>query len=115
MRATTGHNAPVVAQMAGFSRQHGVDLRALELDVLSQDPVEAGIARAIADAGRLDVIVHNAGHMARGPAEAFTPEQYARLYDINVPGVRRAGAHRQLMRERVELYMPLCRHSTQVC
>jgi NAD(P)-dependent dehydrogenase (short-subunit alcohol dehydrogenase family) len=89
MRATAGRNAPVVAQMAEFSRQHGVDLRAVELDVLSQDSVDAGIAKVIADTGRIDVIVHNAGHMAFGPAEAFTPEQYAQLYDINVLGTQR--------------------------
>jgi NAD(P)-dependent dehydrogenase (short-subunit alcohol dehydrogenase family) len=89
MRATAGRNAPVVAQMAEFSRQHGADLRAVELDVLSQDSVDAGIAKVIADTGRIDVIVHNAGHMAFGPAEAFTPEQYAQLYDINVLGTQR--------------------------
>jgi NAD(P)-dependent dehydrogenase (short-subunit alcohol dehydrogenase family) len=37
----------------------------------------------------LDVIVHNAGHMVLGPAEAFTPEQYAALYDTNVIGTQR--------------------------
>ncbi|WP_233828594.1 SDR family NAD(P)-dependent oxidoreductase [Paraburkholderia sp. ZP32-5] len=89
MRATTTRNAPAVAQMAEFSRQHGVDLRAVELDVLSQESVDAGIAKVIADTGRIDVIVHNAGHMAFGPAEAFTPEQYAQLYDSNVLGTQR--------------------------
>ena len=39
--------------------------------------------------GRLDVVVHNAGHMAYGPAEAFTPEQFQELYDINVLGTQR--------------------------
>jgi NAD(P)-dependent dehydrogenase (short-subunit alcohol dehydrogenase family) len=34
--------------------------------------------------GGLDVLMHNAGHMVFGPAEAFTPEQLAELYDINV-------------------------------
>jgi len=37
--------------------------------------VEAGISGIIAENGRLDVIVHNAGHMVFGPAEAFTPDQ----------------------------------------
>ncbi|HEY2021773.1 SDR family NAD(P)-dependent oxidoreductase [Paraburkholderia sp.] len=89
MRATAGRNAPVVAQMAEFARQHRADLRAVELDVLSQDSVVAGIAQVIAETGRIDVIVHNAGHMAFGPAEAFTPEQYAQLYDVNVLGTQR--------------------------
>ena len=33
--------------------------------------------------------MHNAGHMAFGPAEAFTPEQLAELYDINVLSTQR--------------------------
>jgi len=89
MRATTGRNAPTVAQMAAFSQQHGVDLRTVELDVLSQESVDAGIAQVIAEHGRIDVIVHNAGHMAFGPAEAFTPEQFAQIYDVNVLGTQR--------------------------
>src|SRR6201999_244513 len=43
----------------------------------------------IAAHGRIDVIVHNAGHMVFGPAEAFTPEQFAQLYDINVLSTQR--------------------------
>lgn len=43
----------------------------------------------IADNGRLDVVVQNAGHMPFGPAEAFTPEQFAALYDINVLSTQR--------------------------
>ena len=35
------------------------------------------------------MVVHNAGHMVFGPAEAFTPEQLAELYDINVLSTQR--------------------------
>jgi NAD(P)-dependent dehydrogenase (short-subunit alcohol dehydrogenase family) len=35
-------------------------------------------------------VIHNAGHMSFGPAEAFTPEQFAQLYDINVLSTQRA-------------------------
>jgi NAD(P)-dependent dehydrogenase (short-subunit alcohol dehydrogenase family) len=35
------------------------------------------------------VIVHNVGHMVFGPAEAFTPEQFAELYDVNVLSTQR--------------------------
>jgi len=34
-------------------------------------------------------VIHNAGHMVFGPAEAFTPEQLAELYDINVLSTQR--------------------------
>jgi NAD(P)-dependent dehydrogenase (short-subunit alcohol dehydrogenase family) len=89
MRETQGRNAPQVAQIAAYAQEHGVDLRTVELDVASDASVAAGIASIIADNGRLDVIVHNAGHMSFGPAEAFTPEQFAQLYDINVLSTQR--------------------------
>lgn len=89
MRETLGRNARQVAEVERYAREHAVDLRAVELDVASDASVEAGIAKIIADCGRLDVVIHNAGHMSFGPAEAFTPEQYAQLYDINVLGTQR--------------------------
>ena len=89
MRETTGRNAPQVAEVARYAAEHNVDLRTVELDVASDASVEAGIARIVADNGRLDVIVHNAGHMSFGPAEAFTPEQFAQLFDINVLSTQR--------------------------
>lgn len=89
MRDTTGRNAPQVKAAADYAREHGVDLRTVELDVLSQDSADAAIARIIAVHGRIDVVAHNAGHMVFGPAEAFTPEQYAELFDVNVLGTQR--------------------------
>ena len=89
MRATESRNAPAVADAAAFAKEHGVDLRSVELDVASDASVEAAIARIIADEARLDVVMHNAGHMSFGPAEAFTPEQFAELYDINVLSTQR--------------------------
>ncbi|MCG3802164.1 SDR family oxidoreductase [Pseudomonas aeruginosa] len=89
MRETLGRNAPRVADIAAYATAHGVDLRTVELDVQSDESVKAGVGKVISDNGRLDVIVHNAGHMVFGPAEAFTPEQYAQLYDINVLSTQR--------------------------
>jgi NAD(P)-dependent dehydrogenase (short-subunit alcohol dehydrogenase family) len=89
MRETTGRNAAVVADVEKFARDNQVDLRALELDVGSQASADAAIAKIIAEQGRLDVAMHNAGHMVFGPAEAFTPEQLAELYDVNVLSTQR--------------------------
>lgn len=89
MRNTNGRNAPQVRSAIDYSREHGVDLRAIEMDVTSQSSVDAAIAQIIADHGRIDVVIHNAGHMVSGPAEAFTPEQLAELYDVNVLSTQR--------------------------
>lgn len=89
MRETQGRNAPRVTEVATWAKEQNVDLRSVELDVQSDASAEAGVAKIIADNGRLDVIVHNAGHMVFGPAEAFTPEQYIQQYDVNVLGAQR--------------------------
>ena len=89
MRDTTGRNAGTVGDIAAFSKTHNVDLRTVELDVQSQDSADAAITQIIAEAGHLDVIVHNAGHMMFGPVEAFSAEQLAQQYDVNVLGTQR--------------------------
>jgi NAD(P)-dependent dehydrogenase (short-subunit alcohol dehydrogenase family) len=89
MRNTISRNAAVVEQMAAFAKSNGVDLRSIEMDVQSQDSIDAAVATIIAEHGHIDVLVHNAGHMVFGPAEAFTPEQYAQLYDVNVLSTQR--------------------------
>ncbi|WP_231566744.1 SDR family NAD(P)-dependent oxidoreductase [Erwinia sp. 9145] len=72
-----------------WATDHAVDLRTVELDVQSETSIAAAITNIVNENGCLDVVVHNAGHMAFGPAEAFTPEQFAQLYDINVLGAQR--------------------------
>lgn len=89
MRETGGRNAPQVADVERYAKDNRVDLRAIELDVSSQESVDTGIGQIITAQGRLDVVVHNAGHMVFGPAEGFTPEQLAELYDVNVLSTQR--------------------------
>ena len=89
MRETMGRNAKQVEAAKKFAADKNVDLRTLELDVSSEQSVDRAIQQILAEAGRLDVVIHNAGHMVYGPAEAFTPEQLAELYDINVVSTQR--------------------------
>src|SRR5437660_11219736 len=89
MRETTGRNAPQVKEVEQYAAEHKVDLRAIELDVSSQKSCDAAIHEIISKNGRLDVLIHNAGHMVFGPAEAFTSEQLAELYDVNVLSTHR--------------------------
>lgn len=89
MRDVAGRNATNAAEMTAMSARDGIDLRPVELDVQSETSTNAAIETIIAGAGRIDVLVHNAGHMMFGPAEAFTPEQFAQQYDVNVLGTQR--------------------------
>src|SRR5882757_6288514 len=89
LRETEGRNAPQVKEVEKYAADHGVDLCPIELDVSSQESCNAAIQEIVAKNARLDVVIHNAGHMVFGPAEAFTPEQLAELYDINVLSTQR--------------------------
>jgi NAD(P)-dependent dehydrogenase (short-subunit alcohol dehydrogenase family) len=89
MRETAGRNAPAVTAAKQYAAQKDVDLRSVELDIAAQDSVDAAVETIISEQGSLDVLIHNAGHMVTGPAEAFTPEQIAELYDTNVLGTQR--------------------------
>jgi NAD(P)-dependent dehydrogenase (short-subunit alcohol dehydrogenase family) len=89
MRDTAGRNAPQVEAATKFSAENNVDLRTIELDVLSDNSANTAIRKIVEDNGRLDVVIHNAGHMVFGPLEAFTPQQLAELYDINVLSTQR--------------------------
>ncbi|MFJ6681937.1 SDR family oxidoreductase [Streptomyces werraensis] len=101
MRQTTGRNAAAVADARAYAEEHGVDLRTVELDVSRQESVDAAVAAVTEEAGRVDVVVHNAGHMVLGPAESFTPEQLAEIYDTNVLSTQRVNrAVLPRMRER---------------
>lgn len=72
-----------------FPRANNVNLRPVELNVVEEDSVQSGVTHIIKEAGRLDILIHNAGHMAFGPCEAFTPDQIAMEYDINCLGTQR--------------------------
>ena len=89
MRALTSRNAKAAGAARDYAQQHKVDLRPVEMDVTVQASVDTAVAAVIETHGRLDVVVHNAGHMVLGPSEAFTPEEVDHLFDVNVLSTQR--------------------------
>jgi len=89
MREPQGRNAAKARALRDWAFEHGADVRPLELDVLSQASADAAVATIVAQQGRLDVVVHNAGHLVIGPSEAYTPEEIIRVLDTNFLGAHR--------------------------
>jgi NAD(P)-dependent dehydrogenase (short-subunit alcohol dehydrogenase family) len=101
MRDPAGRNAAHIQELLDRARGDEVDLRVIELDVQSQTSANQAVTTILEDAGQLDVVIHNAGHLYVGYVEAFTAEDIARLFDINVLGAQRVNrAALPLMRER---------------
>jgi NAD(P)-dependent dehydrogenase (short-subunit alcohol dehydrogenase family) len=93
--ARAGHK--VFASMRdpeGKNRTHaealrGQNIEVVELDVTNAQSVDRTVATVIAKAGRIDVLINNAGVLIAGVSEAFTPEQVNALFDVNVIGLHR--------------------------
>jgi NAD(P)-dependent dehydrogenase (short-subunit alcohol dehydrogenase family) len=59
----------------------------VRLDVASEDSWADAIATTVSRFGKLDVLVNNAGVVARGTLEDTTIDDYDRIMDINAKGV----------------------------
>ncbi|MFI5953717.1 SDR family oxidoreductase [Cryptosporangium sp. NPDC051539] len=83
LRGVGGRNEKAAAELTALG------LRVVELDVLDQASADAAVAAVLQDAGRLDVVINNAGRMFAGPVEAFTAEEVSTILDVNVLGAVR--------------------------
>jgi NAD(P)-dependent dehydrogenase (short-subunit alcohol dehydrogenase family) len=86
MRALDGHNRPAALKLEQLAHEEHLPIRTLEMDVQNSDSVRRAIDQTFREAGRIDVVVNNAGHMSIGLAEGFTDEQVARQLDVNFMG-----------------------------
>jgi len=78
----------------GKNREHADALRkqgieVVALDVTDNGSVERAVRSVLDKAGRIDVLINNAGVAAAGVTEAFTSEQAQALFDVNVFGLLR--------------------------
>lgn len=107
MRESLGRDVTKVQAAAEFSAEHDVDPRAIGMDVNDQDSNDTAIASVEAERGRIDVLIHNAGHMAVGPTDDFAPKQFTALYDINVFSTQRVnGVARAALDSKRSLALP---------
>jgi NAD(P)-dependent dehydrogenase (short-subunit alcohol dehydrogenase family) len=58
-------------------------------DVTDDASVKQAVQQVLDRAGRIDVVINNAGIAGHGVTEAFPPEQFEQVFDVNLYGVVR--------------------------
>ncbi len=85
MRNINGKNAGSAAELKEFAKANNVGIEVLEMDVTSDDSVNAAVAQIPV----VDVLINNAGLGFGGAIEAFTSEQCLAQLDLNIVGTLR--------------------------
>lgn len=85
--AADGHHVFGTSRSSGANGPSGVTM--LALDVRSEDSAAAAIAEVARQAGRIDVLVNNAGQVQGGCVEEVTIDQYRAVFETNFLGAVR--------------------------
>src|SRR6056297_2795311 len=83
VRSRSGKNAATVAEL------EAAGAKIVEMDVTDAASTERGVIDAISQLGGLDILFNNAGIGSYGIQELMSPEDMARVFDVNVTGVQR--------------------------
>ena len=84
----TSRNSEEAARVASeISATYGTRTVGIQRDVSSPKEVDATIKKTIADFGKLDILINNAGINIRGPIEDLSYETFRAVQQVNVDGV----------------------------
>ena len=74
------------ARVAAALREEGARALAIAMDVTSEEQVDAGVARTVAEFGGVDILLSNAGIQIVHPIEEFTYSAWKKLLAIHLDG-----------------------------
>lgn len=89
MRNSAGRNSKHRDALESLASQEKLPIQVVDMDVSNDSSVLAAAKEILERAGRIDVVINNAGVAALGITEAYTIEQMQKLFEVNFFGVAR--------------------------
>jgi NADP-dependent 3-hydroxy acid dehydrogenase YdfG len=85
--ALAARRADRLEEVASAIRNAGGTALVLESDITDETQATSAVTRTVAELGRLDTLINNAGVMLLGPAADAPLEEWQRMVDLNVLGL----------------------------
>src|SRR6478735_3048883 len=79
----TLRNLDAAGKLLAMAEEAGTEVHPVVMDIASDDSVRAGIGSILEQAGRIDVLVNNAGIAGNAVTEECPIELYAQVMDVN--------------------------------
>jgi len=76
-----------IEKLAGRLAERGGRTLVIEADVTDREQAESAVARTVAELGRLDIVINNAGVMLLGPIADAPVEEWEQMVQVNVLGL----------------------------
>lgn len=89
IRDTDGRNRAAAEEVRNSVRQRGLQIDVVDMDVTDDESVRRAMDQVIDEAGRVDVLVNNAGFGIHGPWELMTIEMAKAQFETNFFGAFR--------------------------
>jgi NAD(P)-dependent dehydrogenase (short-subunit alcohol dehydrogenase family) len=89
MRDSAGRNSAHREALELLASNENIPIHVIEMDVSNDASVSAATEQILARAGRIDVVINNAGVAALGITEAYTVQKVQKLFEVNFFGVVR--------------------------
>lgn len=89
MRNSAGRNSRHRDALESLASQEKLPIQVVDMDVSDDSSVSAATKEILERAGRVDVVINNAGVAALGITEAYTIEQMQKVFEVNFFGAAR--------------------------